>query len=477
MTNTTRIALPRLGLSLRGLFDRSRTDTESAMALAEFQSPTAAVIAEKLPLGGRATIWVIAASVGAAIAAMALCQVDRVVPVPGKVVSQTPNIVVQPLETSIVRWIAVREGQTVHAGDLLARLDPTVATADATATEAQVASVQAEVDRLTAESRDKPYASDGTPAGDLQASNYAQRHAELGARLETYQQKIDSVRARITRAETDMVAYAEQLRAASARQAIRHELERLRVGNKLNTLDADAQRAEAERSLQAAVAEKSAAWDDLKAAVAEREAAVNQFKRETLQLLTEQGRKLADAREQLNKANLRKQLVTLHADRDAVVLSVAHVSIGSVLQSGDELMTLVPTDGPLEVEATIPGRDAGFVQVGNRAVIKFDTFPYPTYGYADGTVRAVSPDSFTDPQYARRHPTRPNPSAVDSVRDGAFYRASVSIDENRLRNLPSGFHMTPGMPLTLDIEVGQRTVLSYLMSKVIPVLSEGLREP
>ena len=110
------------------------------------------------------------------------------------------------------------------------------------------------------------------------------------------------------------------------------------------------------------------------------------------------------ARESLNKAQLRQQLVELRAERDATVLTVAKVSVGSVLQSGQQFITLVPTDAPLEVEANISGRDDGFVHVGDPVAIKFDTFPYHQYGMADGTVRTVSADSFTA-QDEQRNPT------------------------------------------------------------------------
>lgn len=460
---------------LRGLF--AGADRDGDLAVRDFQSPTASVIAAPIPVSGRMTIWIIAAAIGSAIAAMSLYPVDRVVSVPGKVVSQTSNIVVQPLETSIVRSIDVREGQTVRAGDLLARLDPTVATADATASEAQVASLQAEVDRLQAESQDRRYVSDGTPPSVLQAMNYIQRHAEQTAKLETYQQKIDGARARVAQAESNITGYTEQLQAASAKEGIRRELERLQVGSKLNTLDAGAQRAEVQRNLDAAISGKTAAWDELKGLVAERQATIDQFKRETLQQLTEQGRKLADAREQRAKTNMRKRLVDLRAETDAIVLSVAHVSVGSVLQSGDALITLVPADASLQVEADIPGRDAGFVRSGNPATIKFDTFPYATYGYETGTVRDISADSFTDPQDARQHVSRPDLAQAEAIKGGAYYRTTVGFDESKLRNLPTGFRMVPGMPVTVDIKVGQRTVLAYLLSRTIPTLSEGFREP
>src|SRR6266403_5405130 len=86
---------------------------------------------------------------------------------------------------------------------------------------------------------------------------------------------------------------------------------------------------------------------------------------------------------------------------DAIVQSVAKVSVGSVMQSGQPFFTLVPADTPLEIESNIFGRDNGFVHVGDPVAIKFDTFPFSQYGMAEGTVRIVSPDSFTAQDEAR----------------------------------------------------------------------------
>ncbi len=166
--------------------------TENTRALLEFQSPTAAVIADRIPLSGRLTIWVIAAAILSSLGVMGFYSVDRVVAVPGKVVAKIPNIVVQPLETSIVRQINVREGQLVHAGDRLAMLDPTFAAADAGSLDEQVSSLQAEVDRLQAEADGRTYLGNGSAASQLQAMIFAQKHAERAAKLESYRQRIDS---------------------------------------------------------------------------------------------------------------------------------------------------------------------------------------------------------------------------------------------------------------------------------------------
>jgi HlyD family secretion protein len=450
---------------------------DDARALLEFQSPTAAVIADRIPLTGRVTIWVIATAILSSIAITGFYPVDRVVTVPGKVVARTPNMVVQPLDTSIVRQISVREGQVVHAGDPLAMLDPTFAAADAGSIDSQVASLQAEVDRLEAESEGRVYLGNGSPASQLQAMIFAQKHAERQARLENYRQRIDGARAKVAQTVSDIASYTEEFKVAETKEGMRRQLERMQVGSKLSTLDAGAQRAEVNRALQGAIANNASARNDLDALIAERDAYAQQIKGETGQQLIEQGRKLADAFEQQNKASLRRKLVDLRADHDAVVLSVAKVSVGSIVQSGDELITLVPTDVPLEVEASIPARDAGFVHGGNKAVIKFDTLPYTTYGYATGTLNTVSADSFSSPQNGRERPGRPTMSPPEASNSNAFFRASLSMEDLKLHDLPEGFRMTAGMPVTTDIKVGKRTVLSYLLSRVVPTLTEGMREP
>jgi hemolysin D len=150
----------------------------------EFQSPSAGILALPVPRAARGTIWAIGSLFFACLLPMGLIPIDKVVTSQGKVVSEAPTILVQPLETAIVRSILVREGQTVRAGEVLARLDPTFATADADALRAQVASLSAEVARLQAEAEDKPFASSGgDPALALQAAIYAQRQAERMFRL------------------------------------------------------------------------------------------------------------------------------------------------------------------------------------------------------------------------------------------------------------------------------------------------------
>jgi HlyD family secretion protein len=441
----------------------------------EFQMPSTAITTAPVPLAARHVVWIIGSMLTVILLTLGLIHVDRVVTGQGRVVSRTPTLMLQPLEASIVRSIDVHEGQSVRAGQVLARLDPTFAAADVGALAAQVSSLQAQVSRLQAEVDGQPFAYSGIdPNLSLQAAIFGQRQAEYTFKLENYTQKINGLISAIAKANSDATGFRNRLQVATSVEHMRRDLEKLQVGSKLNTLAAMDNRAEMERNLHSSEDVVRSAQRDLAALMAERDGYVQSWHADISEKLAEAASKLSDARESLNKAQLRKQLVELRADRDATVLTVAKVSVGSVLQSGQQFITLVPADAPLEVEANISGRDDGFVHVGDPVSIKFDTFPFIQYGLAYGTVRTISADSFTA-QDDQRNPTGAVPLLNNTTEP--FYRARITIDRVDLHGTPPDFGLMPGMPTTNDIKVGKRTVLQYLLGRALPVASEGMREP
>ena len=451
-----------------------RWEDPGLSAVLEFQSPTGAIIAAPVPRTVQRTTRAIGLLFASGLLAMWLIPIDRVVTARGKVVTQSSLMVVQPLETSIIRSIDVTEGQKVHAGDVLARLDPTFASADVSALQVQVSNLQAEVARMQAELEQRSFQYSGhDPPMVLQAAIYAQRESERKAKLEFYHQKIDSLAATVGRSVADAGALRERLDVAQAVESMRKKLEAVQAGSRLNSLIATDNRLEVERSLSTAMNSGESARAELGAMTAERDGYIQNWRGQLAQTLSEQSRKLSDAREALNKALLRRQLIELRADRNATVLTIAKVSEGSVLQPGEQLITLVPSDALLEAEVNIAGRDDGFVNVGAPVAIKFDTFPFTQYGLAYGAVRTISADSFTAQDGKARSGSVPlNPGSTEP-----FYRSRIKLEHSKLHDLPSGFHIVPGMPVTADINVGKRTVLAYLLGRVLPVVSEGMREP
>ncbi|WP_407159422.1 HlyD family type I secretion periplasmic adaptor subunit [Bradyrhizobium sp. STM 3557] len=451
----------------------AREPSSADAILLHFQSPSAAVVHAPVPTSAARLVSLICSMVVVLIAIIALVPIDRVVSARGLVVSQAPTILVQPLETAIVRSIDVREGEVVNTGQVLARLDPTFVSADAAALEAQRNKLQAEVARLTAEASGAPFSYEGTdPSWSLQAAIYAARKAQHQAKLDNYNHRIHELDATLARSRAAAATYRERLGIAHDLEQMRKQLESLHAGTHINTLAAVDSRLDVQRSLSDAENTAEATTRDQDALVAERDAFLRGWTAETSQTLSETRAKAEDTQEQLTKAAHRRKLVELRAQTDAVVQSVARVSIGSVMQSGQQFLTLVPIGSQMEVEANIPARENGFVHVRDPASIKFDTFPYAQYGAAEGAVHIVSPDSFSA-QSEARNPTGP----VVSTDTDAFYRARISIDKVGLRDVPEQFRMIPGMPVSVDIKVGKRTVLSYLLGSTLPVFHEGMREP
>jgi hemolysin D len=461
----------------------SADEAVAANAILEFQSPTLSLVSTPAPLSARMTTWLIASLLIAMIVVFGTVPIDRLVSTTGVILAESPNVIVQPLETAIVRKIYVKEGQVVKKGDLLAELDPTFAASDETATTAQMASLKAQVDRLRAELANKPYVSDGSQYGQLEEMAYLQRHQQFLTQVEQYNEQMKSLQAKVDQANQDIAYNTKRLAGLQSVEEMRKELERRQVGSRLNTLSAIDQRLQVEQQLADARTTLDGATKDLAAQKAQRDAWIAQWYADTQNLESQQERLLSDMQGQASKNALRRKLIEMRASTDSVVLSVSRVAPGTVLQSGTELMTTVPVDDPLEVVAMIDGANAGFVKPGDEAAIKFDTLPYFRYGYAIGHVTRVSADSFTDPTQGQVNPqaTAPNIASNSPQNSGMaplyYYRAFVSIDKLDLRHPPESFRLKPGMPLQVDIRVGERTVLQYMFDKIVPFLANGAKEP
>lgn len=452
---------------------RSKKSDPTLPVILEFQQPSTAIVNAPVPRAARGTVWIVSSMVAALVLVAGVLPVDQVVTARGLVVSQSSTVLVQPLETAIVRSIDVSEGQRVRSGDVLARLDPTFAEADRVALEGQLNSLEPELARLRAEADGQPFTYSGNdPNWTLQASIFNHRKAQFDAKVENYEHRLQELNSVIARADSDAVGYRDRLGVAQSIEDMRRQLEATQTGSRLNSLIAKDTRVEMQRSLSNAVATGEGAKRDQAALASDRDAYVRGWKAEASQKLQEITVKAADTRELLTKANLRRKLVEIRAGLDAIVQSVAKVSVGSVMQSGQQFITLVPADAPLEIEANIAGKDNGFVHVKDPVAIKFDTFPFSQYGMAEGVVRIVSPDSF-NAQVEARNPT----SAIPTTNLEPFYRSRISIDRVALHDVPAGFQLTPGMPVTADVKVGQRTVLKYMLGLMLPVTQEAMREP
>ena len=229
---------------------------------------------------------------------------------------------------------------------------------------------------------------------------------------------------------------------------------------------------------QNSVAENEHALASLQA---DREAAVQLFLTTASQDLATAQTNLGQAQAQLDGATRHRDLVRITADQDFFVLSVAKLSVGSVLKSGDTLMTLTPVSVPIVAEVKLSPRDVGFVRKGDVVTIKIDAFNFQEYGTAEGRVLWISENGFSAEQTAGALPTAgqvsPGESAIQAAVSQTYYKARISIDNLKFINVPSSVGLTPGMTLTADIKVGRHSLARYILGGILRSASDAMREP
>jgi hemolysin D len=442
----------------------------AAATIRQFQSETDAIREAAEPTWARMTVFVLAAMLASCTALMCLTSVDRVVSsVGGKIVPTQQVNVYQALDPSIIKSINVREGEQVQAGQLLATLDPTFAAADVQQLSQQIASLEALIARDEAELAGQPLQFPNTSDPDrlqyqaLQKVYYDQRAAQYQAQLNSYDAKISQIEATIQKIQTDRHRYSQRQNIAKQIEDMRTILAQHGTGSQLNMLISQDAHLELMRSLEYSQNSLSEAEHTLASQKADRQAFSQQWSAALSQELVTARNNLDTAKSQFEKALRRKDLVRLSATEPSVVLTLAKLSVGSVLKEGDALFTLMPLNTPLEAEARVASRDVGFVRVGDRCTLKIDAFNFVEHGSAEGHVRWISEGAFTVDE--NNQPSEP------------YYRLRCGVDETHFVNMPPNFRLIPGMTLTADVHVGTRSVAMYLLHGILRGFAEAMREP
>ncbi len=466
--------MPRLVRLLPEVTDREQVRRHQLpLAVLEFESPSEAIIATPMPALSRATNLLVFLLVLSVLVASAVIPIDKIVSARGKLIADAPTIVMQPFDQSIVQSVNVKKGSIVRKGQVLARLNPSFTDADRTALKDQVDLLSAQSARLQAEATGADYLPElSNSHAMLQTSILDRQISEYNSSLQAYDKGIDQLRTEIAGDKEKAVNFRERLGIAGDIVSIRERLLAQEAGSKYETLLAKDTRLSVAASLAGAETDAEEAGRKLSAQQAERKTFVEHWYGQISQDLADTRGKLVDAQQRYAKANLLGDLVVLTAPRDAIVLSVAKISVGSVVTSAEPLIQLVPIDTSLSVEVDVSGVESGYVSPGDDVRIKFDTLPFLRYGTARGVVRTISADSFS-PETSPLEGGSTLPSRPSSL----YYRVDISIENLMLHNTPAGFRPMPGMPITADVKVGRHSILSYFIERILPVAYEGLREP
>lgn len=419
-----------------------------------------------LPHSARITLHVMLAALISFLIWASCSDLDRIVSAHGRLITPLPNILVQPLETSIVQSIDVRIGQVVKKGERLATLDPTFAQADEIQLRKQLSSLETQSRSLEAElSGDRVSTNINIDAdSQLQADLSVERKANYDAQLAKMDENVARLRATLATNRHDQQLLTEHVKPLQEIENMQEKLVARNFGARVRLLEAQEKRQEVERNLQLSKNREQEIKRELAGMEAEKTAFKKGWRQKMMEDMLSTSRDRNTVSEQLQKADKRRKLVTLTSPSDAVVLEIAKLSLGSVAQGGGTFFTLVPLGTELEAEVQVDAMDVGYVKLGDVTRLKMDAFPFQRHGFLEGGVRTISEDAF-------RKDADPGQSM------DAYYKSRINLSSTQLKKMPSHARLLPGMTLTAEIVVGKRSVMSYVLWPLKRALDESMREP
>lgn len=450
--------------------------------------PAALEIVETPPSPlGRATAFSIIAVFVAAIAWACLGTVDIVATAPGKIVPSGRTKTIQPFETGVVRSIKVHDGQLVKSGDVMIELDTTITAAELSHLKGDLLAVQLDAARTKAAlaGNEDPLTAFRPPAGatatqiEMHRRFLVSQTAEQNAKLAAIDQQVKQKEAE----RATFVASMEKIKATlvplQQRVEIRQQLFQKELGSKLTYLTEYQEYVAQQQEISVQERRSSEADAAIAVLMETRAKAVAEYERGLFESLAKAEEKAAGLTQDVIKAEQRTSLQRLTAPIDGMVQQLAIHTIGGIVTPAQMLMLVVPTESRLEIEAMVSNRDIGFVEPGQGAAIKIDTFNFTRYGLLHGKVLSISQDAITrnKPQdrgneaIAGAETTSSEPKGQELV-----YAARISVDRSQMEIENKRVNLSPGMAVTVEIKNGSRSIISYLLSPLLRYKQESLRE-
>lgn len=426
------------------------------------------------PLGQK-VLWSLLALLAALLLWSLIGRLDIVAVAEGKLIPHSYLKIVQPADAGIVKEILVREGETVHAGQVLMRMDTLISEADAKSIEADYQRKRLTLRRIDAELAGRAFATaPGDPpalAGEVEAQYRANRNA-IEAALAEERSQLARFRADLASAQQIQAKLNEVLPHYRAQDQAFDKLMKDGFAGSLMASDKKRERIEKEQELKT----QAHLIESARAEMIQSEKKLAQIESDyRRQLYTERNEiqgafdKLA---QEVAKQAHRRDLLELKATQASVVKDLATHSAGTVVQPGTVLLTLVPREETLRAEVWVSNEDIGFVRPGLPVKLKFAAFPFQKYGMVDGTVEYVSADSADNAAGNGTAPSEKAPARTPAL----LYKALVTLAAMQLSMDEQNFALSAGMQTNAEILLGTRSVMEYLLSPVRKAWHEAGRE-
>ncbi|MFB0873944.1 MULTISPECIES: HlyD family type I secretion periplasmic adaptor subunit [unclassified Sphingobium] len=453
--------------------------------------PAALEIIESPPSPvGRLLLWLLCGFLGIALLWSILAKVDIIVAAPGRI---APLDSVQTVSwggsgdgaegtVGVVRAVHVAEGDNVRRGQLLISLDSTIVGADSDQARRGLDSAQVEAARsralidYLAGGRAEMRAVPGLSPEEMAVQRQLVRSTigEYEARAASIAQQQAEKQAQLQSAQRQRAMLADTLALLDKEIGMRSELAAKGYQSKVSLYQIQQVRIERLRDMeqqQSLAAQAGASLADLALQRQQLRAALS---RGSLADLSKASDDASLRERELAKAQRRSALLQIRAPVDGTVEQLRVRTVGGTVQAAQPLVSIVPSRGPLFVEALVPNAEIGFVRLGQRVQVKVDAYPFTDYGMLHGVVHSIGRDSVQGlEEEARPDPAGPTGFKVRVRLSDTMLRSGDCSPGSRDCHL---LRLTSGMRVQAEIRTGRRRIIQYLLSPLVEAGAEAGRE-
>jgi hemolysin D len=372
---------------------------------------------------------------------------------------------IQTRDIGVVTAIHVVEGQQVTEGELLIELDRSEQKAGLEVSQRNWLDATLEGARLEAELR---VLNGGEtrfiPPSEAPSQLSDMHRRQLIANAEVLRAAIDALRFQQRAREAEIQSQASQIDKLSLQLTFYEDREKglrelLQRGftSEASWREVQAQVMAARKDVEIAEHNHDRAQYELKKVTRDITNLVIGERKSVLDRLIAAQSRAAEAQKNIDKFEAQTIRTEIRAPIAGVVQNLSIHTIGGVVSPQKDLMTLVPLDSSLRVEAMVNNQDIGFIHPGQIASVKIDSFPFTTYGFIEGSVLTISRDSVLV-QNSYVFPVQLSLARTDVLAGG--------------RMVP----LTPGMTVSAEIKVRKRRIVEFFLDPITRHWTESMRE-
>ncbi len=375
-------------------------------------------------------VWVTGLTLVLALVWAAWFELDEITRGQGKVIPSSREQVIQSMDTGVLSEMYVREGSLVEKDQVLLQIDDARTGAVFREAQEKLMALSALAARLKAEAYGTalsfpPEVQQETGLIQQETQAYSARKRALSESLRSLDISLSAVSRELSMTEP------------LVKQGVMSEVELLRLRRQQS---------------------------DLMGQRAERQ---NRYLTDANNELVRVASELSQTKENASAREDAFRRTTVRSPMKGVVKNVQVTTVGGVIQAGQPILEIVPTEDEMLVEAYVKPSEVAFLKVGQKAVVKLTAYDFNKYGGLDGVLEHLSPDTLRD----ERQKKPGNPMELEE----GLYRIMVRVKETE--GLRNGLKLTPtpGMTATVEIRTGQKSVLEYLF-RPLQNVTQALRE-